>query len=97
MFLRADFLQPMTDQPAKPRKVRCPTWGRAPTWCGGPEPLPPLLLRSLPADRSGRWASDKYRVEGEGAPRRRVGSAAAAALTIKKAAHGPLFALPLPF
>ena len=54
----------MTDQPAKPRKVRCPTCSTDVVW--GPEsPYRPFCSDRCRLIDLGAWVSDKYRVEGE--------------------------------
>ena len=54
----------MTDQPAKPRKVRCPTCGADVVW-GPDSPYRPFCSERCRLIDLGAWASDKYRVEGE--------------------------------
>ena len=57
----------MTDQPAKPRKVRCPTCGADVVW-GPDSPYRPFCSERCRLIDLGAWASDKYRVEGETTP-----------------------------
>ena len=57
----------MTGQPAKPRKVRCPTCGADVVW-GPDSPYRPFCSERCRLIDLGAWASDKYRVEGETTP-----------------------------